>query len=332
MVAVESDFDCAWRRSPLECRQIQQVNIMKDPSAQLHSIRDFVRWGVSQFHAAELGFYQGMPSALDEAVYLCLAALHLPPDFSAAYFDCVLTQDEKQRVYEFYRQRVEARKPAAYITGEAWFAGMNFHVDERVLIPRSPIAELIEQRFAPWVDESEVRQVLDLCTGSGCIAIACADALPNAQVVACDISVDALAVAEDNRRLHGMEDRVELVQSDLFVDVPEREYDIIVSNPPYVSSQEVSSLPAEFDYEPKAIALDAGEDGLDLVIPMLQSARDFMSAEGILVIEVGYTRPALEACFPNVPFTWLEFERGGEGVFLLTAEQLEMCQPDFDNA
>jgi len=305
---------------------------VKNPTEQLHSIRDFVRWGASQFNAAELGFYQGMPSALDEAVYLCLAALHLPPDFSASWFDAVLTQDEKQRVYEFYRQRVETRKPAAYITGEAWFAGMNFHVDERVLIPRSPIAELIEQRFAPWVDADNVREILDLCTGSGCIAIACADAFPDAKVIGSDISNDALAVAEDNRRLHGMENRVELVQSDLFVDIPEREFDIIVSNPPYVSSTEVAALPNEFDYEPTAIALEAGEDGLDLVIPMLQSARDFMSDEAILVVEVGYTRPALEACLPNVPFTWLDFERGGEGVFLLTAEQLEICQPDFDAA
>lgn len=305
---------------------------MKNPTEQLHTIRDFVRWGASQFNAAGLGFYQGMPGAFDEAVYLCLYALHLPPDTSALWFDCVLTQDEKLRVFEYYRQRVETRKPAAYITGEAWFAGMNFHVDERVLIPRSPIAELIEQRFSPWVETDSVHEILDLCTGSGCIAIACADAFARARVVGSDISADALAVAEDNRRLHGMETRVELVQSDLFVDVPDREYDIIVSNPPYVSTAEVAALSHEFDYEPKAIALEAGEDGLDLVIPMLQSAREFMSDDGILVVEVGYTRPALEECFPNVPFTWLEFEHGGEGVFLLTAEQLEMCQPEFDDA
>jgi ribosomal protein L3 glutamine methyltransferase len=305
---------------------------VKNPSDQLNTLRDFIRWGTSQFSLAELGFHQGMPTALDEAAYLCLAALHLPPDFAPEYFDCALTQDEKLRVFEYYRQRVEARKPAAYITGEAWFAGLNFHVDERVLIPRSPIAELIEQRFAPWVDEAAVSEILDLCTGSGCIAIACADAFPQARVVGSDVSLDALAVAEDNQRLHGMETRLELVQSDLFVDVPEREYDIIVSNPPYVSTAEVAALPKEFDYEPGAIALEAGEDGLDLVIPMLQSAREFMSDNGILVVEVGYTQAALEACFPDVPFTWLDFARGGQGVFLLTAEQLEMCQADFDAA
>jgi ribosomal protein L3 glutamine methyltransferase len=310
----------------------KQARTVKNPSDQLNTLRDFIRWGTSQFSASELSFYQGLPSALDEAAYLCLAALHLPPDFSAAYFDCALTQDEKLRIFEFYRQRVEAHKPAAYITGEAWFAGLNFHVDERVLIPRSPIAELIQQRFAPWVDEDSVHNILDLCTGSGCIAIACADAFPQAQVVGSDISLDALAVAEDNRRLHGVETQLELVQSDLFVDVPEREYDIIVSNPPYVSTAEVAALPAEFDYEPGAIALEAGEDGLDLVIPMLQSAREFMSETGILVVEVGYTQPALEACFPEVPFTWLDFERGGQGVFLLTAEQLDMYQADFDAA
>jgi ribosomal protein L3 glutamine methyltransferase len=232
---------------------------------------------------------------------------------------------------EYYRQRIELRRPAAYISGEAWFAGMNFKVDERVLIPRSPIAQLIAQHFEPWVDASNVHHILDLCTGSGCIAVACADVFPEAQVVGSDISADALAVARINQQLHAPRN-LELVQSDLFVNVPRRAYDIIVSNPPYVSSAEVAALPHEFDHEPVSIALEAGEDGLDVVIPILRSAREFMSDDGILVVEVGHSQAALQQCLPEVPFFWLDFAHGGEGVLLLTAQQLEEAQADFDAA
>ncbi len=298
----------------------------------LVTLRDLIRWGTSQFNAAELNFVQGMPSAIDEAVYLCLSALHLPPDFSVEYFDCVLTMDERMRVLGLYQQRIEQRKPAAYITNEAWFAGLNFYVDERVLIPRSPIAELIQQQFAPWIMPQQVHNILDLCTGSGCIAVACAYAFEQAQVDASDVSADALAVAEINRQNHGLEQRLQLIESNLFTAIPEKRYDIIVSNPPYVTEQEMSQLPAEFDFEPGSLALAAGETGMDIVLPMLIQAADYLSDEGILVVEVGYSQPELEQLLPEVPFFWVDFEYGGDGVFVLTAEQLREYQEPFRQA
>jgi ribosomal protein L3 glutamine methyltransferase len=296
----------------------------------LVTLRDLIRWGTSQFNAAELSFVQGMPTAIDEAVYLCLSALHLPPDFSVDYFDCVLTMDERLHVLSMFQQRIEQHKPAAYITNEAWFAGLSFYVDERVLIPRSPIAEMIHQQFSLWSDPDQVNNILDLCTGSGCIAIACAYAFDRAMVDATDISADALAVAEINRRDHGLEDRVQLLESDLFESIPGKRYDIIVSNPPYVSLQEMAELPAEFEFEPGASALAAGETGMDIVLPMLVQARDYLTDDGILVVEVGYSKPALEALLPEVPFFWVDFEFGGEGVFVLTANQLDTYQANFE--
>lgn len=298
----------------------------------LVTLRDLIRWGTSQFNAAELCFAQGMSTAIDEAAYLCLSALHLPPDFSVDYFDCVLTMEERMDVLTMFQQRIEQRKPACYITNEAWFAGMSFYVDERVLIPRSPIAELIHQQFTPWVEYQQVHAILDLCTGSGCIAIACAEVFENARVDASDISPDALAVAEKNRQNYAMEDRVTLIESNLFESIPDRRYDIIVSNPPYVSEQEVNDLPEEFDFEPGSLALAAGKQGLDIVLPMLQQARDYLTDDGILVVEVGYSQPALEQALPDVPFFWIDFEFGGDGVFLLTAKQLEIHQQDFEKA
>ncbi len=305
-----------------------KINI-NELAEELITLRDCIRWGVSAFNAAELTFVQGMPNALDEAVYLCLAALKLPPDFSENYFDCKLTLAERKSVLDYYQQRIEQKKPSAYITNEAWFAGLSFYVDERVLIPRSPFAELIGQQFSPWVMDEEVHNILELCTGSGCIAIACAHVFENANVVASDISADALAVAEINRHNHGLEDRLELVQSDLFENVPNRQYDLIVSNPPYISEHEMTELSDELKIEP-SLGLVAGEQGLDVVIPMLKQARKFLSDSGILVVEVGYSWPALEAALPTVPFFWLDFEYGGDGVFMLTAEQLDTHQDDFD--
>ena len=296
----------------------------------LVTLRDLIRWGTSQFNAAGLSFVQGMPTAIDEAVYLCLSALHLPPDFSVDYFDCVLTMDERLHILSKFQQRIEQHKPAAYITNEAWFAGLSFYVDERVLIPRSPIAEMIHQQFSLWSDPEQVDNILDLCTGSGCIAIACAYAFDHAMVDASDISADALAVAEINRRDHGLEDRVQLLESDLFESIPGKRYDIIVSNPPYVSIREMAELPAEFAFEPGDSALAAGETGMDIVLPMLLQARDYLTDDGILVVEVGYSKPALEALLPEVPFFWVDFEFGGEGVFVLTADQLDTYQADFE--
>ena len=295
----------------------------------LVTLRDLIRWGTSQFNAAGLSFVQGMPTAIDEAVYLCLSALHLPPDFSVEYFDCVLTVDERLHVLNLFQQRIEEHKPSAYITNEAWFAGLSFYVDQRVLIPRSPMAEIIQQQFSLWVSAEQVNNILDLCTGSGCIAIACAYAFELAQVDASDVSSDALAVAEINRQNHALENQLTLIKSNLFESLPAKRYDIIISNPPYVSAQEMQQLPAEFEFEPGSLALAAGETGMDIVLPILQQARDYLTDEGILVVEVGYSQSTLQQILPEVPFFWVDFEFGGEGVFVLTAKQLETYQADF---
>ena len=304
----------------------------REIAKDLVTLRDLIRWGTSQFNAAGLSFTQGMPTAIDEAVYLCLSALHLPPDFSVEYFDCVLTMDERLNVLDLFEQRIIQRKPSAYITNEAWFAGMSFYVDERVLIPRSPIAELIQQQFSPWIYPDQVNTILDLCTGSGCIAIACAEAFEHAQVDASDISADALAVAEINRHHYGLEGRVNLIESNLFESIPSKRYDVIVSNPPYVSEAEMEQLAAEFEFEPGSLALTAGKQGLDLVLPLLANAINYLTDDGILVVEVGYSQAALEKALPEVPFLWIDFEHGGEGVFMLTASQLQAHQYDFARA
>ena len=310
-------------------RYNQRTMNIRAIASELHTIRDLVRWGMSQFNKEGLCFAHGMPNALDEAVYLCLATLHLPPDLADDYFDCRLTHEEKRCVLENYRVRLSKRKPAAYITREAWFAGLSFYVDERVLIPRSPIAELVLQQFSPWIEADRVERVLDLCTGSGCIAVACAYAFEQAEIVASDVSTDALEVAAINCNNHGLEHRLQLIESDLFEHIPQQQFDIIVSNPPYVSEHEMAQLDKEFDFEPGS-GLAAGKTGMDMVVPILQQAGSYLSAHGILVVEVGYSMPALVQMLPEVPFTWLEFAHGGEGVFLLTAEQVHACQQMFD--
>jgi len=288
----------------------------------LTTLRDYVRWGASRFNEAKLCFGHGTINAIDEAAALVLHALHQPHDLPAGYFNCVLSLEEREDVLNLLQRRIDERLPAAYLTGEAWFAGLAFKVDPRVLVPRSPIAELIEQRFSPWIGEPEaVEDILDLCTGSGCIAIACAYAFPDAGVDAVDISADALDVAASNVERHEMEDQVSLYQGDLFAAVPNKRYDIIVSNPPYVNSKEWEGLPAEFHAEPK-LGLEAADNGLAAVKQILSEAGEFLKPEGILVVEVGSSAEALEEAYPEVPFCWLDFERGGDGVFLLTAEQL----------
>ncbi len=289
---------------------------------QLNSIRDFIRWATSRFYEAELYYGHGMASALDEAVYLSLYALHLPHNFSEKYFDCALSDEEKKAIYSLVMRRIEEKIPAAYITHEAWFAGLPFYVNENVLVPRSPIAELIEKRFEPWVDAEKVENILDLCCGSGCIGIASAYAFDWAYVDMVDISPLALEVAEENIQRHQLEDRVSVIESNLFENMPQRHYDIIVSNPPYVDAEDMSELPDEYRHEPE-LGLAAGEDGLELVIPMLRQARRFLTDQGILVVEVGNSQHALQQAYPHVPFYWLEFEHGGSGIFLLTAEQLD---------
>jgi ribosomal protein L3 glutamine methyltransferase len=294
---------------------------MQSPT-ELNTIRDFLRYATSRFNAHALYYGHGTDNAWDEAVTLVLHTLHLPHDIHTQILDAHLLHEEKTNLIKLINERVEKRIPVPYLTNEAWFAGLSFYVDERVLIPRSPIAELIEKQFSPWVNADEVHHILDLCTGSGCIAIACAKAFPDAEVDAADISADALTVAKTNVLRHRVEDQVHLHQSDLFSSLPGKKYDLIVSNPPYVNLQEMAALPAEYLHEP-SLGLAAGETGLDIVKQILQNAANHLTPNGVLIVEVGNSEVALQESYPNVPFVWLEFERGGGGVFLLTSAELK---------
>ncbi|HQU15543.1 MAG: ribosomal protein L3 N(5)-glutamine methyltransferase [Chromatiales bacterium 21-64-14] len=286
----------------------------------LRTLRDFIRWGASRFNAAGLVFGHGTDNALDEAALLVLHALHLPPDLPSDYRDTALTDTERRAVAVVLERRIRERAPAAYLTGEAWFAGLCFEVDERVLVPRSPIAELIEQGFEPWLAQIHVRRILDLGTGSGCIGIACALAFPEAEVDLADVSQDALTVAQHNVLRHGLEGRVRTVHSDLFSALRGR-YDLIVSNPPYVSAAEMDTLPEEYRREP-ALGLAAGPAGLDFALRIMREAPRHLEEPGLLVVEVGGAAAALEAQLPELPFLWPEFQRGGDGVFVLGSAQL----------
>ncbi|SHF42675.1 [LSU ribosomal protein L3P]-glutamine N5-methyltransferase [Modicisalibacter ilicicola DSM 19980] len=291
-------------------------------AAELVSLRDYLRWATSEFHASRVHFGHGTSSAWDEAVALVLGGLHLPWDVDPAVLDARLLGDERRRLVALVRGRIESRRPLAYLLGEAFFAGYPFQVDERVLIPRSPIAELIEHGFAAWFPAAPPARVLDVGTGSGCIGIATALHLPTARVDLVDISTEALEVAKANITLHDLGTRVRAVLSDLFDGVSGQRYDLIVANPPYVNARDLATMPAEFGHEP-ALALGAGRDGLDVVRRLLRDARQHLEDDGVLIVEVGNSDEQLESAFPEVPFLWLEFERGGHGVFALTARELD---------
>jgi len=301
---------------------------MASPPDGLISIQDYIRWGASRFNAAELFFGHGTDNALDEATQLVLSSLSLPPDLPASYRDCRLTSDERVAIVDLFDRRIRERIPAAYLTHKAWFAGLEFYVDEHVLIPRSPLAELVETGFGPWVEPENLARILDLCTGCGCIGIAAAVYLPDADVDLADISPAALAVAARNIEAHGLEDRVRVIESDLFAGLTGQKYDLIVVNPPYVPVEELAILPAEYHREP-LLGLAGGANGLDLVVRILYEAPRHLNEEGVIIVEVGKTAPALEALFPGIPFMWIEFERGGEGVFILDRNSLLEYQPLF---
>ncbi len=289
--------------------------------ASANNLHELVLQTESLLDASELYFGHGTDNALDEAAYLVSYSMGLPPDFDHQDLQRQATAEQKQQLADLLWQRISTRKPAAYLTHEAWFAGLKFYVDERVLIPRSPFAELIADQFEPWVDSSKLQRALDLCTGGGCIAIAMAQALPQAKVDASDISAEALAVARINVDQYDLAARVELIESDLFAGLGGRRYDLIVSNPPYVDADDMAALPEEYRHEP-AMGLAAGTEGLDFVLPLLREAPQHLNPGGVLIVEVGNSADALADLLPDVPFTWLEFEFGGHGVFLLTAEQL----------
>lgn len=286
------------------------------------SIIDFLRFGLSRANAASLYYGHGTDNAWDDILALVLGSLYLPADVDPLLLNAQLTQDEKTLLAQQLKKRIVDRVPVPYLTHEAWFCGLTFYVDERVLIPRSPIAELIHHQFSPWIDSDQVERVLDLCTGGGCIAIACCHAFPKTRVHAVDISQDALAVAEINRQRHAVQDQLTLFESDCFDAVPAIQYDIIVSNPPYVGSDEMQTLPNEYRHEP-VLALETGSNGLAIVNKILRQAGNYLTNEGILIVEVGNSEQALIDAYPDVPFTWLDFEHGGQGIFILTAQQVK---------
>ncbi len=291
-------------------------NLIQD----LETLRDWLRYAVSRFSEADVYCGHGTDNHWDEAVHLLIQSLFLPMDDNIHFLDAKLTRDERERVLWRIERRVEQRVPVPYLTGEAWFMGLPFYVDDRVLIPRSPLAEFLEEEGEPWLHERPVYRILDLCTGSGCIGIAAAHQFPDAQVDLADVSTGALEVARQNIQRYGMGDRVRAIYSDVFDDLSER-YDLIITNPPYVDADDLAAMPPEYRHEP-ALGLAAGDDGLAVIRRILDEAHQYLTPEGLLVGEVGNSQEALETAFPEVPFTWIEFERGGHGVFLLEAADL----------
>ena len=297
-------------------------NYFFEASVTLQTVRDNLRFAVSRFNQAKLFFGHGSNEAYDEAVYLILHTLHLPLDRLEPFLDAHLTDSERADLLNIIQKRVEHRIPAAYLTHEAFLGDFSFYVDERVIIPRSFIAELLREQLSPWIAEPDnIGSVLDLCTGSGCLAILAAHAFQNASVDAVDLSADALAVAGRNIADYHLQDRVHPIESDMFAKLGGKQYDLIISNPPYVDAQSVDALPPEYLHEPK-LALGSGDDGLDATRIILNNAAQHLTANGILIVEIGHNRDALEAAYPNLPFTWLDVSAGDQFVFMLHKNDL----------
>ncbi|MFC4261228.1 50S ribosomal protein L3 N(5)-glutamine methyltransferase [Marinobacter lacisalsi] len=293
---------------------------MTRPIDDLITVRDYLRYAASRFSEAGLYFGHGTDNVWDEAVLLVMRSVNLPLENNTLFLDARLIRDERQLILERIDRRVHERRPVAYLIGEAWFMGMPFHVDERVLVPRSPMAELLEAGLQPWLADHPAERVLDLCTGSGCIGIAAATVFPEAVVDLSDVSDDALAVAQTNIELHDLSGRVRAVRSDVFDQIAGT-YDVILSNPPYVDAEDIADMPDEYQHEPR-LGLEAGDDGLAIAHRILERAAQHLSPGGLLIVEVGNSWHALDEAYPQLPFTWLEFENGGDGVFLLTREAL----------
>lgn len=287
---------------------------------QLHTILDWVRFASSEFERNDVYFGHGTDNSWDEAVLLITASLHLPFDITPQQSGCRLIDDEKTILAQRIERRINERIPSAYLINQAWFCGLPFYVDERVLVPRSPLAEIIQNGVQPWV-KGEPKRILDLCCGSGCIGIAALQVFPEAQLDLADLSRDALDVAEINIDRHDLWHQVAAIESDLFSELTPG-YDLILSNPPYVDAEDLADMPAEYHHEPE-MGLGSGSDGLDITRNILANAAQYLSDEGVLVVEVGNSWIHLEEVYPKVPFTWVEFEHGGDGVFVFTKEQLK---------
>lgn len=296
--------------------------LLDDPIHNLRTIRDVYRWAITEMENADLSYGHGSPDAAEEASFLICRALKLPFERFETFYDAALTHNELVRLVHLIDRRVHDKTPTAYLLKEAWLTGHRFYIDERALIPRSYIAELLEEDLAPWIEDPyAVQSVLDLCTGSGCLAILAKGTFPNAHVTGSDISSDALEVAKINRRDYGLENELELVQGDLFSSLQDRRFELIITNPPYVTTASMARLPAEYRHEP-ALALGAGDDGMDVVRRILREAKDHLTENGIIVVEVGDGLEAVEAMYPNLPITWLTVSGGDDQVFMARAEDL----------
>jgi ribosomal protein L3 glutamine methyltransferase len=291
-------------------------------TTELFTIRDWIRFAVSKFEASDIFYGHGTDNGYDEAVWLIMSALHLPMDTLDNFFDARLTEAERSKLADFIEQRISKHTPTAYLLKEAWLQGLKFYVDERVLIPRSFIAELLNNDLSPWIEFPElIESAADICTGSGCLGILLASAFPNAAIDVIDISQDAIDVANINIANYGLEAQITAIKSDMFSALNGKKYDVIISNPPYVDAPAMAALPAEYRNEPQ-LALGSGEAGLDHTHTILREAANYLSDDGILIVEIGHNREALEAAYPNIVFNWLEVSSGNEFVFLLTKSQL----------